>query len=91
MACAGLHLFNLLFRWWPRLEIDRIVSEITTTLAAADNECYVNIAELCQVVGLVNQGRLPSAQPLASSFEWFDSHDEGDYSLKIKRVRHTVL
>jgi hypothetical protein len=35
-------------------------------------------------VGLVDQGRLPSTQPFASSFGWFDSHDKGDYSLKIK-------
>jgi hypothetical protein len=83
--------YDLLFRRWPRLEIDRIISEVTASLTVADNEGYINIAELCQLVGLVNQGRLPSAQPFASSFGWFDSHDEGDYSLKIKRVRHTVL
>jgi len=45
-----------------------------------DDEGYVNIAELCPLVGPVNQGRLPSAQPLASSFGWFDSYDEGGYS-----------
>ena len=48
--------YNLLFRRWPRLEIDRIVSEITTTLAAADNECYVNIAELYELMSLVSLG-----------------------------------
>jgi Ca2+-binding EF-hand superfamily protein len=83
--------YNLLFRRWPRLEIDRIISEVTASLTVADNEGYINIAELCQLVGLVNQGRLPSTQPFASSFRWFDSHDEGNYSLKITRVRHTVL
>jgi hypothetical protein len=29
---------NLLFRWWPRLEIDRIVSKITASLAVANGE-----------------------------------------------------
>ena len=75
---------DLLFRRWPGLEIDRIVREVATSLTVTDDEGYVNIAELCQLVGLVNQGRLPSAQPFASSFGWFDSHDKGDYSLKIK-------
>ena len=85
--------YDLLFGRRPGLEIDRIAREVTTSPTVADDEGYryVNIAELCQLVGLVNQGRLPSTQLLASSLEWFDSHDEGDYSLKIKRVRHTVL
>jgi hypothetical protein len=52
---------DLRFRWWPRLEIDRIVSEVTAILTIADNEGYVNIAELYQLVGLINQGRFPSA------------------------------
>jgi hypothetical protein len=47
--------YDLIFRRWLRLEIDRIMSEITTTLAAADNDCYVYIAELCK---LVIQGQL---------------------------------
>jgi hypothetical protein len=55
-----------------------------TSLTVTDNEGYINIAELCQLVGLVDQGRLLSTQPFASSFGWFDSYDKGDYSLKIK-------
>jgi hypothetical protein len=73
---------DLLFRRWPGLEIDRVVREVTTSLTATDNEGYVNIAELCQLIGLINQGRLPSAQPFASSSGWFDSHEEGDYSFE---------
>jgi hypothetical protein len=45
--------YDLLFRWWPRLEIDRIVSEVTTGLPVADNKRYINIAELCKLVSLV--------------------------------------
>jgi hypothetical protein len=52
---------DLLFRGWPGLEIDRIIREVTTSLTVTDDEGYVNIAKLCQLVGLVNQGRLPSA------------------------------
>jgi hypothetical protein len=44
----------LLFRRWPRLEIERIVSKILTTLTAADDECYINVAELCKLVSLIN-------------------------------------
>jgi hypothetical protein len=75
----------LLFRRWPGLEINRIICEVTASLTVTDDEGYVNIAGLCQLVGLVNQGRLPSSQPFASSFGWFDSHDDRGYSLKIKR------
>ena len=64
------------------LEINRIICDVTASLTVTDDEGYVNIAELCQLVGLVNQGRLPSAQPFASSFGWFDSHNKGDSSLK---------
>ena len=46
--------YDLLFRWWPRLEIERIVSEILTTLTAADDECYVYLAELCKLVSFIN-------------------------------------
>lgn len=53
--------YNLLFRQWPRLEIERIVCKILTTLAATDNECYVYLTELCQLVSFVNLGGLPSA------------------------------
>jgi hypothetical protein len=87
----GVVTCDLLFRRWPELEIDRIAREVTTNLTVTDDEGYVNIAELCQLIGFINQGRLPSAQPFASSFRWFNSHNKGDYSLKIKRVRHTVL
>ncbi len=41
----------MLFRRWSRLEIDRIISEVTASLTVADNEGYINIAELCQLVG----------------------------------------
>jgi hypothetical protein len=45
---------DLLFGRWPGREIDRIVREVTTSLTVTDNEGYVNITELCQLVGLVN-------------------------------------
>ncbi len=80
---VGAVTCDLLFGRWPGREIDRIVREVTTSLTVTDDEGYVNIAELCQFVGLVDQGRLPPDQPFAS-FRWFDSHDTGDYSLKIK-------
>jgi hypothetical protein len=51
---ARVVTYDLLFRRWPRLEIERIVSEIAATLTAADDECYVYIAELCKLVSLVN-------------------------------------
>ncbi|KAF4634344.1 hypothetical protein G7Y89_g3764 [Cudoniella acicularis] len=40
---------------WPGLEIDRIVREVTTSPMVTDDKGYVNIVELCQLVGLVNQ------------------------------------
>jgi hypothetical protein len=46
--------YNLLFRRWPKLEIERIVSEIAATLTVVDDECYVHIAELCKLVSLIN-------------------------------------
>jgi len=46
--------YDLLFRGWPRLNIERIVSKILTTLAAADDECYVYLAEPCQLVSFIN-------------------------------------
>ena len=36
--------YDLLFRQWPRLETERIVSEILTTLTTADDEYYVYLA-----------------------------------------------
>jgi hypothetical protein len=36
----------LLFRRWPRLEIERIVGEIATTLPGVDDESNVHITEL---------------------------------------------
>ena len=69
--------YDLLFRRWPRLEIDRIVSEVTTGLTVADSKCYINVAEFCKLVSLVNEGELPSVQPFASSFgRRVDSHDQ---------------
>jgi hypothetical protein len=68
--------YDLLFRRWLRLEIERIVSEIATTLTPTDNECYVYVTELCKLVSLVNQGDFPSVQPFASSFGMVDSHDQ---------------
>ena len=65
---VGTVTCDLLFGWWPGREIDRIVREVTTSLTVTDDEGYVNIAELCQLVSLVDQSRLPSAQPFASSF-----------------------
>jgi hypothetical protein len=50
----GVVTCDLLFRRWPGLEIDRIAREVTTSLTVTDDEGYVNIAELCQLVGLVN-------------------------------------
>ena len=67
--------YDLLIRRWLRIEIKRIISEIATTLTAADDECYINVAEFCKLVSLINQGRLPPMQSFASSFGWFDSHD----------------
>ena len=77
-----LETHDLLFRWWPGLEINRVIHEVTASLAATDDDGYVNIAEFCQLIGLINQGRLPSAQPFASSSGWFDSHEERDYSFE---------
>jgi hypothetical protein len=42
--------YDLLLRRWKTLGIERIVSEIATTLTAADDECYVRVAEFCQLV-----------------------------------------
>ena len=67
---------DLLFRRWPGLEIDRIISKVTASPMVPDNKGYVNIAQLCQLVGLINQGRLSSAQPFASFFRWVNSHDK---------------
>jgi hypothetical protein len=69
--------YDLLFRRWPRLEIDRIVSEVTAGLTVADSKCYINVAKFCKLVSLVNEGELPSVQPFASSFgRRIDSHDQ---------------
>lgn len=46
--------YDLLFRWWPRLEIKRIVSEVMTGLTVVDNKRDINIAELFKLVSLVN-------------------------------------
>jgi hypothetical protein len=51
---SKLGTYDLLFRGWPRLEIERIVSKILTTLTTADDECYVYLAELCKLVSFVN-------------------------------------
>jgi hypothetical protein len=51
---VGTVTCDLLFGRWPGREIDRIVREVTTSLTVTDNEGYVNITELCQLVGLVN-------------------------------------
>ena len=68
--------YDLLFRRWPRLEVNRIVREVTTSLTVADSKCYINVAELCKLVSLINKGRLSSVQPFASSFRrGVDSHD----------------
>lgn len=52
--------YDLLFRRWPRLKINRIVSEVTTGLTVADSKCYINVAEFYKLVSLVNKGELPS-------------------------------
>jgi hypothetical protein len=52
--------YDLLFRRWPRLEIDRIVSEVTTSLTVIDSKYYINVVEFCKLVSLVNKGELPS-------------------------------
>jgi len=46
----------LLFRRWPRLGIDRLISSVKASPTVTDDKGYVNIAELCQLVGLVDQG-----------------------------------
>jgi hypothetical protein len=74
----------LLFRRWPRLEIERIVSDITAVLTVTDNNSHVNIAEFRQLIGLVDESRLPSIEPLASSLGCFGSHNKG--GLKIQRA-----
>jgi hypothetical protein len=62
-----------------------IVSEIATTLTAADNERYAYFAVLYKLVSLVNQGEFPSAQPLTSSFGMVGSHNQSrDYFLRLK-------
>jgi hypothetical protein len=58
---VGLVTYDLLLRRRPGLEIDRIIRIIMTSLTVIDNKGYVNIIELCQVIGLINQGRLLSA------------------------------
>jgi len=45
--------YNLLFGRWPRLEIDRVVSEVTASLTVAYDEGDINIAELCKLVSLI--------------------------------------
>ena len=51
---SKLGTYDLLLRGWPRLEIERIVSKILTTLTAADDECYVYLAELCKLMSFIN-------------------------------------
>jgi len=38
--------YDLLFKRWPRLEIDRIVYEVTASLIVINNKGYINIVEL---------------------------------------------
>jgi hypothetical protein len=83
--------YDLLFRWWSRHEIERIVSEIPTTLTAAD-DCYVHIAKLCKIVSLVNYHQLPSIRPFPSSFGRVDSHDQlRELFFKIENMADGVL
>jgi hypothetical protein len=51
---VGAVTCDLLFGRWPGREIDRIVREVTTSLTVTDDEGYVDIAELCQLVGFIN-------------------------------------
>jgi hypothetical protein len=67
----------LLFRRWPRLDIERIVSDDAAVLSVTDNHRHVNIAELRQLIGLVDESRLPSTEPLASSLGCFGRYNKG--------------
>lgn len=58
---SKLGICDLLLRGWPRLEIERTVSKILTTLTAADEECYVYLTELCNLVSFIKYFCFPSA------------------------------
>ncbi len=52
--------YDLLFRRWLRLKINRIISKVTTSLIVIDSKYYINVVEFCKLVSLVNKGKLPS-------------------------------
>ena len=52
--------YDLLFRRWLRLKINRIVSKVIIGLIVTDSKCYINVVEFYKLVSLVNKGKLPS-------------------------------
>ena len=69
-----LTTYDLLFELWLRIEIERIINEIVTTLTAMDNESNVCVAELRELMGFINQSSFPFIEYIASSFRRLNSH-----------------
>jgi hypothetical protein len=53
--------YDLFFRGWPALPIDRFVGDETATFAITEIHCHIDIAKYSYLVRFLEQRFLPSA------------------------------